>query len=102
MDSISTSLTMLKFEADSQKREERVDALIEEDYLKPSIEGCQAALIQFILTTRPSSWSNPILDLNIAYRMSLEVARYTLIPVEQLDKDDPWNMKSHTENEKHV
>ncbi len=102
LDGISTSLTMLKFEADSRKREERVDALIEEEYLKPGIEGCQAALIQFILTNRPSSWSNPILDLNIAYRMSLEVARYTLIAVKQLGKEDPWNIKSHSENEKHV
>jgi hypothetical protein len=38
----------------------------------------------------PANYSNSVIDLNIAYRLSLEVARYTLLPPEQFKFCDSW------------
>ena len=60
----------------------------EQKAMEPVITGYQAAINSLALTVRPSSFSYPILDLNIAYRIGLEITRYTLIPIKTLDKND--------------
>jgi len=52
-----------------------------------SLRGLGAKVIHWALSLRPTTFVNPAIDLNIAYRVSLELARYTLEPL----KEDVWH-----------
>lgn len=54
-------------------------------YLKPF----GAKVVYYALQSRPTTWSNPVLDLNFAYRICLEVARNVFSKED--DKED-WTL----------
>ena len=41
--------------------------------------GIPASIIKLAVYKRPTTWSIPTLDLNFAYRISLEISRYILL-----------------------
>jgi len=74
------------FEPDLECRFQDID----EKFVDPICEGYQAVLWSLALLGRESTWSNPVIDLNFAYRICLETSRYTLMPVKKLQKDYKW------------
>ncbi len=51
--------------------------LLEIDVLR----GVGAKVIDYALQNRPTDWSSPTHDLNFAFRICLEIARYVLMPL---------------------
>lgn len=59
-------------------------------YLKVKVlRGIGAKVIDYAVQDRPTGWSSPTLDVNFAFRICLEVARYVLLPFRD-DMDDDW------------
>lgn len=52
--------------------------------------GYAAAMYSLASINPPEDYSNTIVDLNIAYKLSLEIARYTLLPPEQFKYSNSW------------
>jgi hypothetical protein len=60
------------------------------NFVYPKLTGYAAAIYSLASINPPVDFSNPIVDLNIAYRLSLEIARYTLLSPEQFKYSDSW------------
>jgi hypothetical protein len=60
------------------------------NFVYPKLTGYAAAVYSLASINPPANNSNPIVDLNIAYRLSMEIARYTLLPAEQFKYSDSW------------
>jgi hypothetical protein len=57
------------------------------------LEGVCRKVIIFAMLGRPSEWSSPVLDLNFAYRVSQEISRLVLLPVNAVESKDQWDNK---------
>ena len=59
-------------------------------YVKPDdVHSLLGKIIDYALQERPTTWSNPNVDVNFAFRICLEVSRYVLIPFRS-ETDDVW------------
>ncbi len=70
---------------------------IKVNFLYPKISGYSAAIYTLASLNPPPSCYNTFLDLNLVYRLSLEIARYTFSLPEQLKYRDNWTQKSPLE-----
>jgi hypothetical protein len=66
------------------------------NFLYPKLAGYPAAMYFLALISPPSKLEIAKVNLNIVYRLSLEIARYTLSPPELFQYQDSWTYK--TEN----
>jgi hypothetical protein len=60
------------------------------NFVYPKLAGYAAAVYSLASINPPENSSNTIVELNIAYRLSLEIARYTLLPPDQFKFSDNW------------
>jgi hypothetical protein len=60
------------------------------NFVYPKLAGYAAAVYSLASINPPTDRSNSVVDLNIAYRLSREIARYTLLPPEQFKYSDSW------------
>jgi hypothetical protein len=60
------------------------------NFVYPKLAGYAAAVYSLASINPPTDYSSSIVDLNIAYRLSREIARYTLLPPEQFKYSDSW------------
>ena len=60
------------------------------NFVYPKLAGYAAAVYSLASISPPADYSSSVVDLNIAYRLSLEIARYTLLPPEQFKYSDSW------------
>jgi hypothetical protein len=60
------------------------------NFVYPKLTGYAAAMYSLASISPPANYTNAIVDLNISYRLSLEIARYTLLPLEQFKYSDSW------------
>lgn len=60
------------------------------NFVYPKLAGYGAAVYCLASINPPANYCNSIVDLNIAYRLSLEIARYTLLPPERFIFSDSW------------
>jgi len=60
------------------------------NFVYPKLAGYAAAVYSLASISPPADYSISVVDLNIAYRLSLEIARYTLLPPEQFKYSDSW------------
>lgn len=60
------------------------------NFVYPKLAGYGAAVYSLASLNPPSNYSYSVIDLNIVYRLSLEIARYTLLPPEQFKFSDSW------------
>jgi hypothetical protein len=60
------------------------------NFVYPKLAGYAAAVYSLASISPPADFSNSVVDLNIAYRISMEIARYTLMPTEQFKYSDSW------------
>jgi hypothetical protein len=60
------------------------------NFVYPKLAGYAAAMYSLASINPPADYSNAMVDLNIAYRLSLEIAKYTLLPPEQFKYSDSW------------
>ncbi len=70
---------------------------IKNNFLTPKVSGYPAAVFILATTEPPPNRRNANADLNIAYRLSMEIARITLKPPELLKYSDIWNQNSLNE-----
>lgn len=66
------------------------------NYLDPKLQGYPSAMYCLASITPPSKNRNFTVDFNIAYRLSLEIARYTVGKPELFKFQDSWTHKSIT------
>ncbi len=72
---------------------------VKTNFLIPKLSGYPAAVFCLVTTEPPYRGRNANIDLNIAYRLSREIAKITLKPAKLLKYDDAWNQKNlHTNN----
>ena len=60
------------------------------NFVYPKLSGYAAAMYSLASINPPADCSNALVDLNTAYRLSLEILRYTLLPPEQFKYSDSW------------
>ncbi len=72
------------------------------NFVYPKLAGYAAAVYSLASLSPPVGCSNSLLDLNIAYRLSLEIARYTLMSPEQFKYSDSWTNGIKDENEERI
>jgi hypothetical protein len=60
------------------------------NFVYPKLAGYAAAVYSLASISPPADYGKTIVDLNMAYRLSLEIARYTLLPPEQFKYIDSW------------
>ena len=72
------------------------------NYLYPKLTGYPAAIHTLASINPQPDYSNAAIDLNIAYRLSLEIARYTLLPPEQSKCPDAWTNKLKDKDSKYT
>ena len=60
------------------------------NFVYPKLAGYAAAMYSLASINPPIDYSNSVVDLNIAYRLSREIARYTLLPPDQFKYSDSW------------
>jgi hypothetical protein len=70
------------------------------NYLDPKIQGYTAAMFTLSLIEPPTNQSNSEINLHIVYRLSQEIARYTLAKPEQFRCQDNWTHKTNTQQVK--
>jgi len=80
--------------------ESSFEEYIDQRFLDPIVSGYQAGVWSLASLSRPSSWSSPAIDLNFAFRICLEVSRYTLVPAQTIKEDDDWSVPRVSANEK--
>jgi hypothetical protein len=72
------------------------------NFLYSKLAGYPAAIYSLASINPPADYRSAAIDLNIAYRLSLEIARYTLSPSEQFKYRDSWTHRIKDENEKRM
>lgn len=72
---------------------------VDANFVVPVVSGYQAAILWLAKWDRESTWSTPIIDINIAYRICMEISRYTLTAPKDLKVETEWNRPYYTENE---
>jgi hypothetical protein len=60
------------------------------NFVYPKLAGYAAAVYSLASIGPPADYTNAVVDLNVAYRLSLEIARYTLLPPERFKYKDSW------------
>jgi hypothetical protein len=60
------------------------------NFVYPKLAGYAAAVYSLASLNPPTDYSSSVVDLNIAYRLSREIARYTMLPPEQFKYRDSW------------
>jgi hypothetical protein len=88
----------LKSDAFKNSTQKAFHASIKVNFLYPKLSGYPAAIHTLASINPPNQCCNALTDLNIAYRLSLEIARYTFSLPEQLKYRDNWTQKSKLEN----
>jgi hypothetical protein len=64
------------------------------NFLYPKLAGYPAAIYFLALFSPPSIPGNAEVNLNMVYRLSLEIARYTLSPPELFKYQDSWTQRT--------
>jgi hypothetical protein len=78
-----------------QKIKNGVEGLDQDEFPlkgKPAFEGLCRKVTSFALLDRPATLSDPLLDLNFAYRICLEVSRLVTRPVDPQISQAPFNI----------
>jgi len=70
------------------------------NFFDPKVQGYPAAMYCLASISPPSNNRNTKVDFNIAYRLSLEIARYTVCEPELFKFQDSWTHR--TEKNKHM
>jgi len=87
-------------EAFKQATKEGFLASLKTNYLYPKIQGYTAAMFTLSLIKPPTNQSNSEINLQIVYRLSQEIARYTLAKPEQFKYQDNWTHKTNAQQVK--
>jgi len=66
---------------------------IKENFLKPKLSGYPAAIYLLAKTSPPSEGADLLLNLNIAFRLSLEISKLVLAKPQDLKHSDKWTQK---------
>jgi len=66
---------------------------VKNNFLKPKLSGYPAAVYLLALTKPPAKCSDALVNLNIAFRLSLELARLTLLKPERFQFVDNWTQR---------
>ncbi|MFB3889987.1 MAG: hypothetical protein ACE14S_10890 [Candidatus Bathyarchaeia archaeon] len=94
--STTTSIEDLRAFAHSEDFRARVGeafAFSLRNNLKPKLSGYPAAICHLALTEPPVGCRDSVVDLNIAYRLSVEIARHVLLPPEKFKFSDDWTIR---------
>jgi len=92
--------TYVRSEAFRKATQEGFYASVITNFLYPKTSGYSAAIYCLASISPPSGNGNPAVDLNISYRLSLEIARYTLSPPEWFKFRDNWTDRITDQNSK--
>ena len=90
----------VKSEAFRKSTQEGFFASLKTNFLYPKLTGYPAAMYCLASFSPPIGYRGGVVDLEISYRLSLEIAKYTLIPSEQLRFRDAWTDRAEREKEK--
>jgi hypothetical protein len=64
------------------------------NFLYPKLAGYPAAMYFLALISPPSNLGNAEVNLNMVYRLSLEIARYTVSALELFKYQDTWTLRT--------
>ena len=81
-------------EAFKQATEAGFFASLTTNYLDPKIQGYTAAMFSLSLIEPPKNQENLEINFNLAFRLSLEIARYTVAKPEKFKYQDNWTHKT--------
>jgi hypothetical protein len=88
----------LKNFTESQKFKDTVEIAFHDsvvcNFLTPKLQGYPAAMYSLASIEKTPKFRSKSLDLNIAYRLSLEIARYTLSSAELFKFIDSWTQRN--------
>ena len=87
-------------EAFKKAMQEGFFASLVTNFLYPKLVGYPAAMYCLASLSPPVDYRCGDVDLEIAYRLSLEIARYTLMPAEQFRYRDGWTDREKREADK--
>ena len=90
----------LRSEAFKKATQEGFSASLATNFLYPKLVGYPAAMYCLASLSPPAGFRGGVVDLEIAYRLSLEIARYTLLPSQQFKHQDAWTERAEREKEK--
>jgi hypothetical protein len=68
------------------------------NFVYPKLTGYAAAVYSLASLSPPTDYTSAVVDLNIAHRLSLEIARYTLSPPEWFKYSDSWTHGNKDKN----
>jgi hypothetical protein len=77
-------------------------ASMKTNFLYPKLDGYAAAVYSLASIEPPCGHRDPVLDLNIVYRLSLEIARYVLSPHSQFKYVDSWTTRTEKSQNVHL
>ncbi|HEX9260998.1 MAG TPA: hypothetical protein VF893_00545 [Candidatus Bathyarchaeia archaeon] len=77
-------------------------ASIMTNFLYPRLAGYSAAIYSLASLSPPPDYSNSAIDLEVAFRLSLEIARYTLSPPERFKYQDNWTNRTKNERDERM
>jgi hypothetical protein len=84
----------VKSEAFRHYTQEGFFASLITNFLDPKLVGYSAAMYCLASFSPPVDYGGDVVDLEIAYRLSLEIAKYTLMPTERFRYHDGWTDKA--------
>jgi hypothetical protein len=87
-------------EAFKQATKQSFFASLITNYLDPKIQGYTAAIFTLSLIGPPTNQQNSEIHFQIVYRLSQEIARYTIAKPEQFKYQDNWTHKTSTQKVK--
>jgi len=90
----------VRSEAFRKSTQEGFFASLITNFLYPKLVGYAAAMYCLASFSPPVEYRGGVVDLEIAYRLSLEIAKYTLMPSERFRYQDGWTDKVTREKEK--
>jgi hypothetical protein len=90
----------VRSEAFKKGTQEGFFASLVTNFLCPKLVGYPAAMYCLASLSPPVDFRGGVVDLEIAYRLSLEIARYTLLSSEQFRHQDAWTERAEREKEK--
>ncbi len=83
-------ITYVKSEAFEKSIKDAFVFSVMNNFVRPKLSGYSAAMYALASIESPSSFRDCKIDFNIAYRLSLEISRYTLLPDDQFEFADSW------------
>ena len=90
--------TYVRSESFKKSVQEAFIASVRSNFLYPKLAGYPGAMHSLAMISPPSDHCDPKIDVNLVYRLSLEIARHTVSKSQQFKYSDSWTNRNASEN----